>query len=311
MRKIAVCIFCVLLIGIVFTACESDNGYSSVEAVVVDDALLWMQEEFKAENTTKNALGSQENRPEEIIRIVKHSEEFESAFEEFPIGIDFEEQMLVLYFFTADNIFDDDGNRRYFYEVVDAERNGNVLTVEVDKHKTALLKPGETLPDASVPAQECLAFVIPRMNIDRLKVKINYKDYYKTWQNELIAESEIAGEYTGAATEAFANVAAKEAETGTIYSEKITSKARLDAVFTQFDKAIDFSQNMLVVFCMSMKSDARDFLPDISDIRYEKGVLDIVIGTPEYADGGGKMRIFVMELPQLPVYEINFNMLDM
>lgn len=42
MGKIAVCIFCVLLIGIVFTACESDDGYSSVEAVVVDDALLWM-----------------------------------------------------------------------------------------------------------------------------------------------------------------------------------------------------------------------------------------------------------------------------
>ena len=177
MRKIAVCIFCILLAVTVFAACETDDEARAVQATLVDDALDHMNEDFKAEHMTERAYGAPSGSPKEITYVIKSESDFEAAFEDFPIEVDFDEDMLVLQFFTGDALKYEDGARRFFYESVGATQEGKVLTAEVVKHKTTLLPPEETMPDASVPTQECLAFVVPRSDVEQVELKIDHKNY--------------------------------------------------------------------------------------------------------------------------------------
>lgn len=100
MRKIAVCIFCILLAVTAFAACETDDEARAVQATLVDDALDHMNEDFKAEHMTERAYGAPSDSPKEITYVIKSESDFEAAFKDFPIEIDFDEDMLVLKFFT-------------------------------------------------------------------------------------------------------------------------------------------------------------------------------------------------------------------
>lgn len=294
MRKIAVCIFCILLAVTTFAACETDDEARAVQATLVDDALDHMNDDFKAEHMTERAYGAPSDSPKEITYVIKSESDFEAAFKDFPIEIDFDEDMLVLQFFTGDALKYEDGGRRFFYESVGATQEGKVLTAEVVKHKTTLLPPEETMPDASVPTQECLAFVVPRSDVEQVELKIDHKNYEKSWQGELIEECEIVGEYTDELTDDFAAMAAQALETETAYAEKIASQKTLEKMLTQFDKEIDFAEDMLVVCCVRTNATTLD------EVQYDKGVLSIVLG----AEPAEEVKAFVVKLPSLPVFMV-------
>lgn len=174
-------------------------------------------------------------------------------------------------------------------------QQGKVLTVEIVKHKTALQSSGATIPDASVPMQECLAFVVPKFNVEQVELKIDYKDYEKSWQGELIEECEIIGEYTDVLTDDFVARAEKALDTDAMYAEKMTSQQALKKILTQFDKGFDFAKNMLVICCVRASAVALD------KVQYDKGVLSISLGVEEPAE---KIKAFVVKLPSLPVFRV-------
>lgn len=145
-----------------------------------------------------------------------------------------------------------------------------------------------------MPTQECLAFVVPRSDVEQVELKIDHKNYEKSWQGELIEECEIVGEYTDELTDDFAAMAAQALETETAYAEKIASKKTLEKMLTQFDKEIDFAEDMLVVCCV------RTNAATLVEVQYDKGVLSIVLG----AEPAEEVKAFVVKLPSLPVFMV-------
>lgn len=75
MKKIAVCIFCILLFVTVLAACEIDE-VRAVQATLVDDALDHMNDDFKAEHMTEHAYGAPTDSPEQITYIIKSESDF-------------------------------------------------------------------------------------------------------------------------------------------------------------------------------------------------------------------------------------------
>ncbi|MGN0788294.1 MAG: hypothetical protein ACI4MY_00030, partial [Christensenellales bacterium] len=69
-------------------------------ATLYDDAAQWMTEEYAYNNRT---ITEHLKFLPEKVNVVASQEDFDNAFEEFPTEIDFDEQMLVLYFFAYDN----------------------------------------------------------------------------------------------------------------------------------------------------------------------------------------------------------------
>ncbi len=90
-------------------------------------------------------------------------------------------------------------------------------------------------------------------------------------------------------------MAAQALETETAYAEKIASQKTLEKMLTQFDKEIDFAEDMLVVCCVRTNATTLD------EVQYDKGVLSIVLG----AEPAEEVKAFVVKLPSLPVFRVD------
>lgn len=139
-----------------------------------------MKDEYLYANRTR-PLPDADNCPEAINNIITSQEEFDEAFDSFPVEINWEEEMLVLCFYTADVIFSIDKKRLYYYELNNISVEENNLTIDVYKHKTALAISGIFAPDASMPTQECLVFLMPKIQVKQIALNIEYKLYNTTW----------------------------------------------------------------------------------------------------------------------------------
>lgn len=265
-----------------------------------DSALVWMTSDYRESNQTQNE--SHRDRPSEITQIIRSQADFERAFEEFPRQVDFSDQMIVVYFFTADNLFTADGKRLFYYELAGVDRQEQVLYLDFYKIKTTLQIPHDTIPDSSMPTQECLVFLTPRMDITQAQFRFRYREYYKIWKGELKSNTTLDTVGASCLTEQFRACGS--------FPAIIQSEAQLHAAFQTFSREIDLRKQMLIV-CQAPQQDAAAAVQantyTITDVRYEYGQLDITLATADLQTSDTSAvetsaQYLIFRLPQLPVY---------
>ena len=98
-------------------------------------------------------------RPQEVIRLVKNEEEEAAAFSDFSTAIDYEKEMLVLYFFTSTC------PRRC--RVKKTGKEGDILHIYL-KYEAP---PKPFWYDTTIPQQKC--FVIKMKKVDCAEIKVH------------------------------------------------------------------------------------------------------------------------------------------
>ncbi len=275
-----------------------------------DDATQWMTEEYKDKNRT---IDDDRKILSEKTNIITNKEDFDNAFVEFPTEIDFDEQMLVLYFFTANQIFAEDGKRLRYYELNKIINEDGAITFECCVVSTPLYDsnvPGNIF-DASMPTQNCLTILMPKVAYTQLKFKIDYKVYYQTWKKDLKSNATLYyAELDWLRDEYKEKNMSKLAYPNTL-TATIQTKEQYVSTFCKFYNDFDIEKDMLIVYCFTEENnginDTYDYL--ITDIQYDKGFLDIEIDKRVVSTQSGatstNTKILIIKLPQLPAYNVN------
>ncbi len=172
-----ICAVVMLIMSVgVLCACNKDdvfeNKYNTTMyyGSVIND----LNEEFLLANSTRGTeyqgqLLPDDTRPITNVQTICDEDEFDVAFKDFPSQINFEKEMLVLYFFSGsiiENLVS--GEKIFEYQIKDMSLNDNDLNIVVTK------KPLVEGPTGSPLTQECLIFKMDKLNIDSVKVKIIY-----------------------------------------------------------------------------------------------------------------------------------------
>jgi len=149
----------------------SCGGVKKYHATLYDTALKWMTDEYITANMTKNSMIPESREsPGSIINTIRTESEFEDAFTTFPKKLDFEKEMLVLYFFTGDIIIHKiTGERIFSYRIKKISFVDEVLNLTFEKK--ALVKG----PTGSPPTQECLVVAMDKLDYSAINVKKIYK----------------------------------------------------------------------------------------------------------------------------------------
>ena len=147
-----------------------DPSVSKYHAVTYDRAISWLNDDFREENITKMAT-MQDNpdpAPYDITLVIKEQSAFDNAFAEFSVEVDFEREMLVLYFFTDFNY------SRPIY-VTNVQLSGRLLDITLT-HLMAPLGPnGKPPKDASKPTHRCIVVQMDRVDVAVVNIKREFK----------------------------------------------------------------------------------------------------------------------------------------
>lgn len=278
---------------------------------IYDNALKWMKEEYIKANNTNFLIC--DNCPKDITNIIDNQEDFDNAFYEFPVEIDFDKQMLVVYFFTADKIFENEEKRFYYYELNNATIQGRKLTFDVCKNKTRLLIKGKSYADSSPPTQECLTFLMPRVQmeelVDDIQINIDYKSYYITWIRELKYQAKVYTAELEWLTDEFRQKNIDLLNESKTFITKIQTMPELALAFKKFYDNIDFEDDMAVIYYFEQDNTQEgSYTYKISDVQYDdRGNLDITLTKDKKTDktSGQSQNLLAIKLPQLPAYRIN------
>lgn len=133
-------------------------------AVLYDNAQDYAKEEFLQENITYGIQG-QKDVPEEIVYIVKEQTDFDAMFTDFPTAIDFETEMVIVYFYT------------------NAAMGCGCVMRELKKENEKLyIKFSHNLPDPNKPTgapltQGCLLVKMDKYDIDSVQVEMQYEHW--------------------------------------------------------------------------------------------------------------------------------------
>ena len=158
----------ILLFCTIFSivGCGEEMGNEEKEifgnAVLYDNAQTYAKEEFLEENIT-NLMAGGENAPEEIVYIVKEQTDFDAMFTDFPTAIDFETEMIIVYFYT------------------NAAMGCGCVMRELKKENEKLyIKFSHNLPDPNKPTgapltQGCLLVKMDKYDIDSVQVEMKYE----------------------------------------------------------------------------------------------------------------------------------------
>lgn len=279
-------------------------------ATLYDDATQWMMEEYAYNNRT--ITEDLEFLPEKV-NVIASQEDFDNAFEDFPTEIDFDEQMLVVYFFTSDNIFAEGGKRLRYYELDNIINDDGVITFECILKKTGLRDPHkhEDMADTTVPTQNCLTILMPKVACTQLKFQIDNKVYYQTWKKELKSNATLYDAELDWLRDEYKEKNISKLAYPNTFNATIQTKEQYVSTFCKFYNDFDIEKDMLVVYCFTEENnginDTYDYL--ITDIQYDKGFLDIEIDKRVASMQSGttstNTKILIIKLPQLPAYNVN------
>ncbi|MBE7088230.1 MAG: hypothetical protein E7370_01715 [Clostridiales bacterium] len=84
---------------------EEQYNIAKYNAVILNDAQQYVKEDFLKENVTRGAIlddldTSNESFPQEISYLIKNQEDFDKAFTQLPLNVNFDEEMLAVYIIT-------------------------------------------------------------------------------------------------------------------------------------------------------------------------------------------------------------------
>lgn len=149
----------------------SCGGVKKYHATLYDTALAWMTDEYITANMTRNSMIPESSEsPRSIINTIRTESEFEDVFTTFPKKLDFEKEMLVLYFFTGVIIINTQtGERVFSYRIKKISLENEVLNITFARK--ALVKG----PTGSPPTQECLVVAMDKVDYSAINVKKIYK----------------------------------------------------------------------------------------------------------------------------------------
>lgn len=279
-----------------------------------DDATQWMKEEYAYNNRT--ITEDLEFLPEKV-NVIASQEDFDNAFVEFPTETDFDEQMLVLYFFTANQIFAEDGKRLRYYELNKIINEDGAITFECCVVSTPLYDsnvPGNIF-DASMPTQNCLTILMPKVASTQLKFQINNKVYYQTWKKDLKSNATFYDADLDWLRDEYKEKNISKLAYPNMFNATIQTKEQYVSTFCKFYNDFDIEKDMLIVYCLTEDNASKDemYTYTITEIQYDKGFLDIQIDKNIASKQSGEnltsTKFLIIKLPQLPAYNVNITII--
>ena len=302
---------CEKIVDIPYDLQESSDTDLKNSVTLYDDAILWMKDEYIFANRT-SPLPDAEDCPSEITNIIDSKEKFDEAFDEFPVEINFDEQILVLYFFASDNIFAQCGKRLRYYELTDVTREGAKINFGICLNKTALLIPNEQYLDTTIPTHLCLTFLMPKMQVNNFEFNLAYKKYYIEWKGDINDNATIYNGDINWLREEYGKNISFAIESQNSLIDKIQNHEEYITAFKKFYNTFDVNDEMLVLYLIKEDvNDAYAYEYSIADIQYGEGFLDISLNKKvkesQSKDGSNNMTFLVIRLPQLPAYNIKIN----
>lgn len=300
------------LIDIEYDLPQSDDTLKNA-VILYDNAIQWLKVTYAFANRTK-PLPETEDCPSEITNVINSKEEFDEAFNEFPVGIDFDKQTLVLYFYASDNIFSQNGKRLRYYELKDVTEENTSLTFDVTCIKASLLIKDEPYADVSNPTQLCLAVLMPKTQVSEFDFNIKHEKYYIDWEGELKDNATLyKGDLEWLRDEYGKNIVSS-IESDFIITDKIQTHEEYVTALKKFYDTFDIGNEMLVLFFLKHSDfDTNLYEYSIANIEYDNGYLDISLnqrfkGTHS-GDGWDDIDFLIIRLPQLPAYNVNVKIL--
>jgi hypothetical protein len=170
--------FVALLGAMVFLSCGvqgcSMEEMNDFNAVLYDNAGKWIDLDFQRENLTHGfwdglyldgeLIHTDESYPNEKIFIITDRAEFDAIFNEFPSGVNFNKEMILLYGITSTNI------RPIVIESIKLENE----RLNIKLKYVSLTPPGEpSEPDATVPQMRWFVVKIDKLNIDTAEFSLS------------------------------------------------------------------------------------------------------------------------------------------
>lgn len=156
-----------LYICLFVSACAEDSPDPlPYNAVLFDKAERWAQEDFLSENKT-HFPSENDNLPLDRCFVIDSDEKFSRAFDSFPEEVAFEQDMLVVYFFT-------DIYYGFDCKLQTITQNEGEITIDI-LHEMAEQRPdGARPPSTSMPMQRCLVIKLSGCNYESVQVEMNY-----------------------------------------------------------------------------------------------------------------------------------------
>ena len=164
-----IAIFCFTVLSC-FTNGSGGAERNDFNAVLFDNAGQWVDLDFQRENLTRGywdslylngeLINTDETYPEERMFILNDKAEFDTIFNEFPSGVNFEKEMILLYGITSIYI------RPVMIEKIKLENEKLNITLKYVR----LVPPGQPHPpDASVPQMRWFVVKTDKLDIDTVE----------------------------------------------------------------------------------------------------------------------------------------------
>ena len=300
------------LIDIEYDLPQSEDSLKNA-VTLYDNTIQWMKVTYAFANRTK-PLPETEDCPSEITNVINTKEEFDKAYYEFPAEIDFDKQTLVLHFFASNNIFAQSGKRLRYYELTDVTEENTCLKFDITCVKASLLIKDEPYKDTTIPTHLCLAFLMPKTQVNDFAFNIDYKKYYIEWRGELKDNSTLYKGDLEWLRDEYGKDISSSIEYDFIITDKIQTHEEYVTAFKKFYDTFDIGKEMLVLFFLQHSEiDTNLYEYSIANIEYDNGYLDISLnqrfkGTHS-GDGSDDIDFIIVKLPQLPAYNVNVKIL--
>ena len=303
---------CEKLVDIEYDLPQSNDTLKNA-VTLYDGAIQWMRDEYVYANRTK-PLPDTEDCPSKITNVINSKEEFDKAFNEFPAEIDFDKQTLVLHFFASNNIFAQSGKRLRYYELTDVNEENTCLTFDISCVKTSLLIKDEPYADATVPTHLCLAFLMPKTQVNDFEFNFDYKKYYIEWRGELKNNATLYNGDSEWLREEYGKDIASSLEYKKTLTDKIQTHEEYVTAFKKFYNTFDTEDDMLVLYFLKKDADDTNLYEySIANIEYDEGYLDITLNKKvkdaQSGNGSDDIDFIIVKLPQLPAYNVNVKIL--
>ncbi|MGN0788569.1 MAG: hypothetical protein ACI4MY_01420, partial [Christensenellales bacterium] len=174
-----------------------------------------------------------------------------------------------------------------------------------DPHKNDLVA------DSSIPTQNCLTILMPKVAYTQLEFKIDIKVYYQTWKKDLLSNATLYDADLDWLRDEYKEKNISNLAFPNTFTDTIQTKERYVSTFCKFYNDFDIEKDMLIVYCLTEdNADKHEtYTYTITDIRYDRGFVDIEIDERVASTRGGdnptSTRFLIIKLPQLPAYNVN------
>ncbi len=172
-KKIFLSVICLLT----FLICAlSGCATKKYNAVLYDQAIEfnWFTEEYLADNiVVLSPLPA--NHPEaglyptKRFNVITSQEEFNGAFEYFPNEVNFEKEVLIVYFFCKINPIYADGRKQMEYYIKDINLTDKNLEITLGHRNKKLHIPG--VADSGSPSRQCLIVRMDRQEFETVNIE--------------------------------------------------------------------------------------------------------------------------------------------